>query len=79
MGKLILESALHSLGNIKHYLNDVKCVMDMNKAVFLDRDGVITNDPPHYTHRVELMYDINGELISESSAGITRDEYGSQW
>lgn len=25
----------------------------MNRAVFLDRDGVITQEPPHYAHRVE--------------------------
>lgn len=25
----------------------------MNRAVFLDRDGVITQEPPHYAHRVD--------------------------
>ena len=25
----------------------------MSRAVFLDRDGVITQEPPHYAHRVE--------------------------
>lgn len=27
----------------------------MKKAVFLDRDGVITCDPPHYAHRLEQL------------------------
>ena len=27
----------------------------MNKAVFLDRDGVITQEPPHYAHRVDEL------------------------
>lgn len=27
----------------------------MNKAVFLDRDGVITEDPPHYAHRIDQL------------------------
>ena len=27
--------------------------MKMNKAVFLDRDGVITHDPPHYSYRID--------------------------
>lgn len=27
----------------------------MNQGVFLDRDGVITRDPPHYAHRVEQL------------------------
>lgn len=34
--------------------------MDMNKAVFLDRDGVITEDPPHYAHRVDQVRIITG-------------------
>jgi len=25
----------------------------MNKAVFFDRDGVITQEPPHYAHRID--------------------------
>ena len=32
----------------------------MKKAVFLDRDGVITEDPPHYAHRVDQMHIIPG-------------------
>lgn len=37
----------------------------MNKAVFLDRDGVITEDPPHYAHRVDQVRIIpkSGEAI----------------
>lgn len=27
----------------------------MNKAVFLDRDGVITQEPPHYAHRIDEL------------------------
>jgi len=34
--------------------------MDMNKVVFLDRDGVITEDPPHYAHRVDQVRIISG-------------------
>ncbi len=34
--------------------------MEMNKAVFLDRDGVITHDPPHYAHRIDQLTLIEG-------------------
>jgi D-glycero-D-manno-heptose 1,7-bisphosphate phosphatase len=34
--------------------------MDPNKAVFLDRDGVITQDPPHYAHRIDQLTLIEG-------------------
>lgn len=27
----------------------------MNKCVFLDRDGVLNQDPPHYVHKIEDM------------------------
>lgn len=27
----------------------------MNGAVFLDRDGVITQDTPHYAHRIDQL------------------------
>tara|TARA_B100002003_G_C13922147_1_gene448331 strand:- start:1 stop:555 length:555 start_codon:yes stop_codon:yes gene_type:complete len=27
----------------------------MNRAVFLDRDGVITQEPPHYAHRLDQL------------------------
>jgi D-glycero-D-manno-heptose 1,7-bisphosphate phosphatase len=32
----------------------------MNRAVFLDRDGVITRDPPHYAHRLDQLSLITG-------------------
>jgi D-glycero-D-manno-heptose 1,7-bisphosphate phosphatase len=41
--------------------------MDMNKAVFLDRDGVITEDPPHYAHRLDQLC-----LIPGSAQAIQR-------
>jgi len=34
----------------------------MNRAVFLDRDGVITQDPPHYPHRLDQLKLIPGSL-----------------
>ena len=34
--------------------------MNMNRAVFLDRDGVITQDPPHYAHRIDQLILIEG-------------------
>lgn len=34
--------------------------MMMKPAVFLDRDGVITEDPPHYAHRVDQLALIPG-------------------
>ena len=37
----------------------------MNKAVFLDRDGVITQEPPHYAHRLDQL-----ALIRESGNAI---------
>ncbi len=32
----------------------------MIKAVFLDRDGVLNKDPPHYAHRLDQMEMIEG-------------------
>lgn len=32
----------------------------MNRAVFLDRDGVITQEPPHYAHRISQLVLISG-------------------
>lgn len=32
----------------------------MSKAVFIDRDGVITQDPPHYAHRIDQLRLIDG-------------------
>jgi D-glycero-D-manno-heptose 1,7-bisphosphate phosphatase len=37
----------------------------MNKAVFLDRDGVITQEPPHYAHKIDQL-----ELIPKSAEAI---------
>lgn len=38
----------------------------MNKAVFLDRDGVITKEPPYYAHRINQI-----ELIPKSAEAIS--------
>jgi len=32
----------------------------MSRAVFLDRDGVVTQDPPHYAHRLDQLALISG-------------------
>ena len=37
----------------------------MEKAVFIDRDGVITEDPPHYAHKKEQL-----SLIPQSAEAI---------
>jgi D-glycero-D-manno-heptose 1,7-bisphosphate phosphatase len=37
----------------------------MKKAVFLDRDGVITKEPPYYAHRIDQL-----ELIPKSAEAI---------
>ena len=37
----------------------------MNRAVFLDRDGVITQEPPHYAHELSQL-----ELIYKSADAI---------
>ena len=37
----------------------------MNKAVFLDRDGVIIRDPPHFAHRIDQL-----EIIPNSAEAI---------
>lgn len=37
----------------------------MNKAVFLDRDGVITKEPPYYAHKIEQL-----ELVPKSAETI---------
>lgn len=41
--------------------------MSNKKAVFLDRDGVITADPPHYAHRLDQLI-----LIPGSAEAILR-------
>ena len=37
----------------------------MNRAVFLDRDGVITQEPPHYAHKLSQL-----RLISKSADAV---------
>lgn len=37
----------------------------MNEAVFLDRDGVITKEPPYYAHKIDQL-----ELIPKSAEAI---------
>jgi|SRR5208282_856485 len=37
----------------------------MRKAVFLDRDGVLNKDPPHYAHRLDQL-----ELIPRSGTAV---------
>ena len=37
----------------------------MNRAVFLDRDGVITQEPPHYAHKLSQL-----KLIPKSADAI---------
>ena len=37
----------------------------MNKAVFLDRDGVIIKEPPYYAHKIDQL-----ELIPKSAEAI---------
>jgi len=34
----------------------------MQQAVFIDRDGVITRDPPHFAHRPDQMQFNNGSI-----------------
>jgi len=66
--------------------------MGMNKAVFLDRDGVITEDPPHYAHRVDQVRIIPGggeaiRLLNEwgylvivvsNQSGVAKGYYGER-
>ncbi|MFC1900283.1 D-glycero-beta-D-manno-heptose 1,7-bisphosphate 7-phosphatase [Chloroflexota bacterium] len=47
----------------------------MSKAVFLDRDGVITLDPPHYAHRLDQLALIPGtgeaiRLLNENGYSV---------
>lgn len=46
--------------------------MDTNNAVFLDRDGVITHDPPHYAHRIDQLALIEGSGLAIKMLNDTR-------
>lgn len=64
----------------------------MGKAVFLDRDGVITEDPPHYAHRVDQVQIIHGSgeairllneadylvIVVSNQSGVARGYYQEQ-
>ncbi len=64
----------------------------MKRAVFLDRDGVITQEPPHYAHRldqlklipksIEAIKLLNenkfGVIIVSNQSGIARGYYGEK-
>lgn len=45
---------------LKMFREDRERAKKMNKAVIIDRDGVITEDPPHYAHRLDQLKIIPG-------------------
>jgi D-glycero-D-manno-heptose 1,7-bisphosphate phosphatase len=72
-----------------HFSNHMPTGTDMNKAVFVDRDGVITEDPPHYAHRIDQVRIIPGSgeairllneggylvIVVSNQSGIARGYY----
>src|SRR5208337_2626335 len=42
----------------------MESIMNRNRAVFLDRDGVITRDPPHYAHLIDQLALIEGSGLA---------------
>ena len=48
------------------FSNHMPTGKDMKNSAFLDRDGVITEDPPHYAHRVDQV-----QIIPRSSEAIS--------
>ncbi len=64
----------------------------MKRAVFLDRDGVITEDPPHYAHRIDQLSIIAGSaeaicllneheflvIVITNQSGVARGMYSEE-
>jgi D-glycero-D-manno-heptose 1,7-bisphosphate phosphatase len=64
----------------------------MKPAVFLDRDGVITQDPPHYAHRIDQLALIAGSaeairmlnehgflvIVITNQSGVARGMYAEK-
>jgi D-glycero-D-manno-heptose 1,7-bisphosphate phosphatase len=63
-----------------------------NRFIFLDRDGVITADPPHYAHRKDQVHLIRGSaeairflneqkwgvIVITNQSGVARGMYGEK-
>jgi D-glycero-D-manno-heptose 1,7-bisphosphate phosphatase len=75
---------------LEYFRNGEDQVMAINRAVFLDRDGVITEDPPHYAHRLDQLSIIPGSapairllnehnfriIVISNQSGVARGYYG---